>query len=186
VVDPDLITRIARKEESAFAELFDATRERIWSYLTHMAGRDQAEDLMQEVFVKVWRFAGTMKNPDDATAWMFSIARNTAKSHFRKRSSRPMASLNRERENGDGALVDVITATGDGPAETAESSETAGRVRAALEELPIEQREVIVMKEFQGLKFDEIARILDCPLGTVKSRMRYGTIKLAALLQEVR
>ncbi|TET35915.1 MAG: RNA polymerase sigma factor SigM, partial [Planctomycetota bacterium] len=66
VVDPDLITRIARKDENAFAELFDATRERIWAYLVNMAGREQAEDLLQEVFVKIWRFAGSLKDPDDA------------------------------------------------------------------------------------------------------------------------
>jgi len=97
-----------------------------------------------------------------------------------------MASLTGSRENGDGALGDVITASGGGPAEPAESSEIAGRVRAALDELPVEQREVIVMKEFQGLKFDEIAGVLGCPVGTVKSRMRYGTLKLAELLQGVR
>jgi RNA polymerase sigma-70 factor (ECF subfamily) len=186
LIDADLLARVARRDAAAFAELFEATRERLWAFIMHMAGRETVEDLLQETYIKVWRFAADLKNPGDAKAWIFTIARNVVRSHYRKRSSAPMQRITASRENGYGISAETIPDGGAGPGGPLESHETALRVRNALDELPLEQREVIVLKEFEGMKFREIAGLLDCPIGTVKSRMRYGTLKLAELLQEVR
>lgn len=177
-----LIKRTAGKDERAFRELYEESRDRLWSFLLRMTGPANAEDLLQEVYVRVWRFAGGY-NGGEPFAWLYRIARNAALSHLRKKGTRQMVSIYDDRRGSP--AVNRLTNGNSRPEESALRNERALQVQDALGRLPVEQREVIVMKEFQKMKFDEIAVVLDCPVGTVKSRMRYGTMKLAELLKEL-
>jgi RNA polymerase sigma-70 factor (ECF subfamily) len=137
---------------------------------------DEARDVCQETFLRVYRQADRFRDDAKFSTWLYQIALNLCRdiARRRRRWNRVVVPFPR-RGNGHGE-VEVEFA---GPASAAADrgvmeDDDRRRVRAALASLPAEQREVIVMKEFQGLKFREIAEILGCPESTVKSRMYYG------------
>jgi len=178
VADPPdhaaLLGRISLgQDRQAFAELFLFFAPRIKSMMMK-SGADAAlaEDIAQDVFSSVWRKAHLYR-PDRGTAaaWIFTIARNRRIDKLRRQSAQPYLD------------VDEIELAADDPdAETALAArDDAKRVACAMAELPPEQRDVIQLAYIEDLAQGEIARRLDLPLGTVKSRMRlaYGKLRLA-------
>ena len=144
--------------------------------------REEARDVCQETFLRVLRRADRFREGGRFSTWMYQIALNLCRDHRRK-------SRRWSRIVDDGALDDegapqVADASDapDRPEIAAERHEVQAYVQRALERIPAEQREVLVLKEFEGLKFREIAEILGCPESTVKSRMYYGLRGLKAAL----
>ncbi len=139
----------------------------LFSFLYHRVGdRMVAEDLLQEVFVKVWRGRSSYRRPGALAGWLFTIARNAAVDHMAK------ARLRRH-----GVLDDSAPEPG-GPEREVESAMSRERIDAAIQALPENQREVFLMREYGGLSFAAIAKALGCPLGTALGRMRYAVLKL--------
>lgn len=167
-----LLTRIARRDRAAFATLYDALAPRVFGLVLRIVvDRAQSEEVLQEVFLEVWekadRFAADRGR---ARAWVFMIAHRRAVD--RVKSSQ--ASADRDARTGRRDL-DVPF---DAVAEDAETRVEGQRARAALDQLPAAQREVLSMAYFDGYSQSEIATSLSTPLGTVKTRMRDGIARL--------
>lgn len=160
----DLRRRLERGEQSAFAELYDVCADRLHRYLTLRTGsRDDADDLVQESFVRLARSREKLTTIDNVIAYLFAIARNEA---HRLLSGR----INAARQCATPAAVE--TTDEDAQRETQEE------IRAALEQLPEEQREIVVLKVYGELTFREIATVTGLPQGTVATRYRAALERL--------
>ena len=165
--------RLARGDEAAFAELYDACADRIFHYLmVRLQSRDDAADVLQETFVRLVRTRKRLADVENPIAYAFTVARNEAARLAGRRS--------REAEGRRG-LVDsglfVEVAGDDTP-----GHETADLAAAALARLDPDLREVLQLKTYAGLTFREIAEVTGLPQGTVATRYRTAIEKLRAWL----
>ena len=179
ISDNDLLKAIARGDETALAGCYDRYRLILFSLILRILhDRYEAEDCLQEVFLQVWRRA---KDFDESRGrpftWLVTIARSRALDRLRASGSRARLATEAEAEPRE--------SMGDA-SEDALRSEEGAIVRRALAELPEEQRRALFMAYFEGLTQTEIAARLGDPLGTVKTRMRSGLMKLRELLGEKR
>jgi RNA polymerase sigma-70 factor (ECF subfamily) len=161
VEDADLISRVRRGDVEAFNLLVSRWEKRVFNYLLRLTGRpEDAMDLSQEAFLKAYQNIRKLDDPARFGPWLYRIAHNEAHSLFRRR--RP-----------ETALTDL--SGGDAPSERNHapgfSMDLSLAVTAALDRLNPEQREAVVLKVYEGFKFDEMAEVLGCPVSTVKSRL---------------
>ena len=167
-----LLARSSRGDEAAFAELYDLTSARVYG-LARRVVRDpaQAEEVAQEAYLEVWRQSARY---DDARgnplAWILTIVHRRAVDRVRAAESARQRDT-RYATVGDGPDYDVVEETVTATLETA-------RVRKALTSLTAVQREAITLAYYGGYTHREVSELLDVPLGTVKTRMRDGLIRL--------
>ncbi|MBI3507657.1 MAG: sigma-70 family RNA polymerase sigma factor [Proteobacteria bacterium] len=173
--DDALILR-CRTDPEAFRALVVRFEARIYSFLIRLVGRDAAEDLFQEVWLRVYENADRYEARGRAISWFFKIANNLAMHHWEKSGRRRHASM-------EGAAERVADPAAQ-PPEAAERGEALRRVSEAVERLPAEQRQVFLMREYGRLSFKEISETLEIPLGTALSRMNYALEKLKKLLED--
>ena len=143
---------------------------------------DDARDICQETFLRIYDKADRFREGSRFSTWMYQIALNLCRDQARKKNrwSKIVVADDVDEETGSSS---VNRAAGDDdPAWDAELGERVAALNAAMDRLPPDQREVLVLKEFEGLKFKEIAGVVGCPESTVKSRMYYG---LRALRQQL-
>jgi RNA polymerase sigma-70 factor (ECF subfamily) len=153
----DLIARVQKGDVEAFNHLVSRWEKRVYNYLLRLtANPEDSLDLSQDVFLKAYQNIRKLDDTARFGPWLFRIAHNEAFSLFRKR--RP------EADTGDAAFAEREPAPGAPP-------ELTLAVNAALNRLNPEQREAVVLKIYQGFKFDEMAEILGCPVSTIKSRL---------------
>lgn len=157
VEDRDLIVKARRGGVEAFNLLVSRWERRIFNYLLKLSGnREDAMDLTQEVFLKAYQNLAKLDDPERFAPWLFRIAHNEAYSLLRKQ--RP-----------EGEFVDEVATPG--PRSRLLPVELSLAVERALSRLTGDQREAVVLKVYQGFKFEEIAEVLGCPVSTVKSRV---------------
>jgi RNA polymerase sigma-70 factor (ECF subfamily) len=143
--------------------------------------REDARDVCQETFLRVLHNAERFRDGARVSTWLYQIALNLCRDHARKRRRwSAIIDDRRDARNAD-PVVSAVDAAAD-PSAGIEKHERRRAVARALAEIPPEQREVLILKEFEGLKFREIAEILRCPESTVKSRMYYGLAGLKTAL----
>jgi len=176
----ELMKKIKAKDQKALAELYDLYGHLLYGLIfSILKKRTEAEDLLQEVFVNVWEKA-TSFDPERGNAyqWLVTLTRNKAIDRIRSKNYK-----SQKKEETDIELPD-IPLTGDqrSPLESTILKERAEKVKKALLEIPEKQRQVIQIAYFRGLSQSEIAKHLDIPLGTVKTRTRQGMLKLKELL----
>ena len=140
---------------------------------------DDARDVSQDAFLKAFRALRGFKGEARFSSWLYQIALNLCRDRLRRRRGKAFVSLDSLEEAGGVP----IRGGGLSPYEMAERGALLGRVREALAALPDEQREVIVLKEYEELTFLEIAEILDTPLSTVKTRLYRGLVNLRSRLE---
>lgn len=183
--DEELMQRLLHKDKRAFEAIFDRYGDLVYSTsLRVLRDAHLAQDVSQEIFVRLWR------KPESYVAergrfltWLISVTRNRAVDEIRSRGRR----LRHETASPEEQEWEIPAGEGNDPALNAQLAEQARTVRAALAELPPEQRQVIELAYFGGLTQQEISDRLDQPLGTVKTRIRLGMQKLrAALAPEMR
>jgi RNA polymerase sigma-70 factor (ECF subfamily) len=177
VEDADLICSARRGDVEAYNLLISRWEKRVYNYLLRLVGnREDALDLSQDVFLKAYQNLRKLEEPERFAPWLFRIAHNEAYSMFRKR--RP------ETEN------EVEPAGVEGEISVAGSAvfpiELSLAVASALDRLSSDQREAVVLKIYQGFKFEEMAEILDCPVSTVKSRLYTALDVLKAQLAPIK
>jgi RNA polymerase sigma-70 factor, ECF subfamily len=182
-----LIQRCAAGEQEACAELVSSHERMVFQLALHLMGdRDEALDLSQEVFLRVFRTLHTFRGQSALRTWIYRIAINQARNRqrwWRRRRRSDQVQLEHHvqdhgelRQPGDG----------DAPDRAFARQEMAKRLWAALDELPFDQRTVIVLREIDGMSYDEIAESLNVAVGTVKSRLTRARQTLRRELQEVR
>ena len=163
VEDPDLIARTKRGKVEAFNVLVSRWERRVFNYLLRLvSNREDAMDLSQEVFLKAYQNLGRLEDPARFGPWLFRIAHNEAFSQLRKK--RPEVGL-------EGRRLDRRTPP------RLEPIELSLAVESALARLSADQREAVLLKIYQGFKFEEMAVVLSCPVSTVKSRL-YSALDL--------
>ena len=142
----------------------------------------EAEDLSQEVFLRVYRTLASYRSAHGGFAtWMTSVTRNLLIDHYRRtRRDRLTDSLDEE-----GSPAERKVAPQRRPDELASASELSAQVQAALQKISPELREAVILRDLQGLEYSEIQQVLSVPEGTVKSRINRGRIELARLLQQM-
>jgi RNA polymerase sigma-70 factor (ECF subfamily) len=173
--DLDLLQAIVRRDEHALASLYDRYRLILFGLTMRILNsREEAEDVLQEVFLQVWRRAADFDEQRGRPfTWLVTLARSRAIDRLRLLGARQRLANSAAEETSE----EVSDASLD-----ALKSEQRRIVRGALSELPEEQRQVLRLAYFDGLTQTEIATQLNAPLGTVKTRMRSGMIKLRQLL----
>lgn len=169
--DVDLLKSIVRRDEEALAELYDRYRVILFGLLMRILNsRAEAEDVLQEVFLQVWRRAGDFdEQRGKPFTWLVTLARSRGIDRLRSLGARDRIT--------QGATREVFEETSDASSDTFRS-EQRELVTSALAQLPEEQRRPLVLAYFDGLTQSEIAAKLEAPLGTIKTRMRSGMIKL--------
>jgi RNA polymerase sigma-70 factor (ECF subfamily) len=157
--------------EDAFSELMRRHKNAILSFLYRYTGDlKTAEDLTQEVFVRVFRKIKSFNASSRFVTWLYTIAGNLAKDEFKRRARRPAVPYDWQFVNDEGAAGLAPAVTQD-PEGLAEKDERDAQVQTSLKQLRNDDREILILRELQGSKYDEIARILRMPIGTVKSRI---------------
>ena len=189
VSDEVLMLQFQGGDRDAFAVLVRRHKTPIFNFvLRQVRGKTTAEDLTQDVFVRVVQNASTFKHEARFTTWVYSIARNLCIDHLRKMSLRRHPSLDQTSgRDADGPTLGerIADQHPDASAERrAVSRDIAERVIAAVEKLPPEQREVFLLRQLAKVPFKEIAKVTGVPENTVKSRMRYALERLQAALSE--
>lgn len=168
------IQRVLHGDEDAFDELVARWKRPVYNFLLRNAGNpEDAQELLQETFRSVFQKISSLKDLDKFSSWLFAIALNHCRMRFRG-GKQSRTDYIEDMAGGDdsGALAVALHAGGPSSPEEQFSREEMGRVvRAAVRGLGDKYREVIVLKEYSGLKFTEIAEVLELPLSTVKSRL---------------
>jgi RNA polymerase sigma-70 factor (ECF subfamily) len=173
--DVELLKAIAARDEAALGQLYDRYRLILIGVLMRILNsREEAEDVLQEVFLQVWRRAADFdENRGRPFTWLVTLARSRGIDRLRSLASRErvaIAGANEASDETSDAATDAIR------------SEQRGVVNSALSQLPEEQKQPLMLAYFDGLTQSEIAMQLGAPLGTVKTRMRSGMMKLRELL----
>ena len=177
---PELLDRCRQGDDLAWEALVRGYQGRVYGVAMHyVRNPEEARDLAQEVFVRVYRKLGTFRGHETFLAWLIRLTRNLCIDQLRRVKARPPAE-------------DVVLDEGPEVADTrptpeaATATESAKRlVHRALKRLSDPYREMILLKDIQGLRLDEIATMLDLPLGTVKSRSNRARIELARAVMEI-
>jgi RNA polymerase sigma-70 factor, ECF subfamily len=171
-IDQELVRRAQAGEKRAF-ELLVIKYQRKLARLLGRLVRDQAEveDVTQEAFIKAYRALPSFRGDSAFYTWLYRIGINTAKNYLVANSRRPPTSTNYASEDAEGfddadQLRDVST-----PENELASKQIAETVNATLAELPEELRTAITLREIEGLSYEEIAEMMNCPIGTVRSRI---------------
>ncbi len=173
----DLIERVANRDETALAALYDGTSALVHGLaLRILADAHTAEEVTMDVYLQVWRQAVRYDRARGAPiAWLLTLARSRAIDRRRARASQ-------QRESEPLALVMEARSTETGPEESTAIAERRRRVQDALSDLNAEQREAIELAYFRGFSHSEIAANLGEPLGTIKTRIRLGMTRLRSSL----
>ena len=174
MTDAELIRRFRDGESHAFNGLVGRWHTRLYNFILRQVGdREEAHDLCQKVLMKAHRNLRRLRDPEKFSTWIYQIAVNTCRDELRRRRRHPTISLE-SLENGADRRPDG-TANASARTDTGiHECELRDLLNRALQCIPQEQRTIVVMKEYQHLKFTEIAAIMKLPVNTVKSRLYYG------------
>ena len=184
--DEELMYLYQKGDEHAFEVLYWRHQRGIFNYICHFIGESgaQAEDLLQDIFLKVVKASKRYEPTAKFTTWLYQIARNGCIDHFRKMKHRRTTSLSQPIGGEDDLSIESTIANSDpSPEKSARINEITDLLKDALTTLPEEQREVFLMREDLNLSFAEIAESIGCPINTAKSRMRYALEHLCKTLK---
>lgn len=181
--DADIVKVVLEGDKNSYALLVEAYNERIINYLARMTGnRYEAEELAQEAFVRAYVALSSYKPQYKFSTWLFKIATNLCINHLKKRS-RLVHMEDYQGEDGQSAWVMPDTRSYRNPAMAAERREMRRQIQEAIDQLPPAYRTVVILRHLQGLSYQEIAEVIDLPIGTVKSRLGRGRSRLVSQLQ---
>ena len=180
--DENIVERALTGDADAFGELVRRWERRIFALAYGMLGREEdARDATQETFIAAFRNLRGFRGEAKVSSWLHRIAVNQCITRQRRAKVRGETALEDEAEKNAGSFAAPTTYS---PAGVVESRQVTQAVRRAVNSLPVELRQVIVMKEFEELTFKEIAEALDLPLSTVKSRLYTALKQLQMRLQK--
>ena len=169
--DQQLVARVQKGDSRAFDLLVLKYQHKIFGLISrYVHDADEVQDVAQEAFIKAYRALPKFRGDSQFYTWLYRIAVNTAKNHLVSRSRRPPGSdvevEDAEYYEGGAALRDIET-----PESALFGAELKEVVEGAIADLPDDLRAAVTLREFDGLSYEDIAEIMDCPVGTVRSRI---------------
>ncbi len=183
--DEALMKAYQQGDNKAFFELFSRHKNSVYSYIYRYTNNsEESEEIFQEVFIKLHRASPNYEPTAKFTTWLFTIVRNLCIDAHRKRKIRKNLSLDYQSDEDGRSFHDVIPSNDFGPDEKSADAEIGKILENALQQINADQREVFLMREKLGFKFEEIAQNLGVSVNTVKSRMRYALESLKKLLEK--
>jgi RNA polymerase sigma-70 factor (ECF subfamily) len=181
--DEELVAAVLAGDRDRFGDLIDRYQGRLVNYLFRLLrNADDAYDLAQEVLVKVYQVLDRYDPQYKFSTWLFRVAQNAAIDQIRRRRLK-LVSLRQEDEEGESRDWDLPSAAR-GPYGDLRNRERGGAIQEAIEALPWEYRELILLRHFGELPYEEIARLKGMPLGTVKNKLFRGRQMLKEKLQD--
>lgn len=178
--EQDMIERASRGDAAAFNQLMEQHERRMYAVALRMCGnREDAQDCLQEAMLRVYRAIGGFKGQSSFSTWVYRITMNTCLDELRRKKNRQNTSLDN--------LLDMGWSPADetnAPEKQAMRSELRRNLNRAIRELPEEMRAAVVLRDIQGFSYDEIARMLEINVGTIKSRISRGREKLREKMKE--
>lgn len=185
-IDAALVARVQQGDKQAFDLLVIKYQRKIQRMLSRML-RDQSEidDVMQETFIKAYRAIPQFRGESAFYTWLYRIAINCARNWMTSNGRRPSAPS--ANQSSDGETFDEIDNLTDNntPESALATQEIVETVNAAIQQLPEDLRSAIVLREIDGLSYEEIAQAMDCPIGTVRSRIFRAREAIATKLRPV-
>ena len=179
-----VIRRVQNGDVNAFEALVRAYEKNVYNLALRMMGNAQdAEDMAQEAFLKAYNSLPGFRGDSKFSVWLYRIVSNVCLDQLRKKSKRPTVSLSMEDEDGEETQLDLPD-TAQSPEEVLEKKLTREAVRRGLAQLPEDARQILLLREIQGLSYEEIGETLGLEAGTVKSRIFRARKRLCAFLLE--
>lgn len=184
--DAQLAESLQEGNERAFHLLLQRWNDPIFNFCLRLTGdADDAADCTQKTFIKVYQKIGGLKNTGVFSSWIYRIALNQCRDELKRKERFRLfrfSPVSQQSEHSDEISDPIDTDMDNNPEHSLQRSQLRLMIESALDRIPSEQREIVVMKEFQQLTFPEIAEILRLPENTVKSRLYYGLKALHKLL----
>lgn len=183
--DLALVNRARQEDAAAYDQLIRKYQERIYATIYHMtSNHEDANDLTQETFIKAYRALKSFKGDSSFYTWIYRIAINKTINFLKQRKNRVHMSLNDMDFNAENDPDMVALVSDKTPRRDLGISELSEKLNAALQKLSEPHRMVVTLHDVQGLSHDEIAKIMDCNVGTVRSRLFYARQQLQATLSD--
>lgn len=180
-----LVKKAVNGDNSAFEALMEEHMGIIYNIALRMAAnQDDAEDMTQEIMIKIFRSLGSFKGNSKFSTWIYRVAVNTCLDELKKKKNKKHLSLDAEISGDDGESQIEIKDDSPSPEKLAEQNELRDMVASAVKLLSDEHRAVIVLRDIRGMSYSEIAEILGCSDGTVKSRISRARAQLKMILEK--
>ena len=176
--DNELMLQVRDGETARLGMLFERHHKKLFNFFLRTIGKRQiAEDLVQEVFIRILKYRHTFRGDGGFGPWMYRMAKNVRADHFRKKGRAPFTDTD----------IDTVEHSDEGPlpSELAETSQSVEILKVAMERLSVEKRELLVMARYQMLRHDEIAPLVGCKVGTVKVRVHRAVKELTQIYQQL-
>jgi RNA polymerase sigma-70 factor (ECF subfamily) len=175
LTDEKLIARFQDGDINAYNELVDRYKDRLLNFVfRYFNNREQAEDVVQDTLIKLYTHASYYKNIAKFSTWIYTIAKNNALTELRKNKRKRTDSL----WTNEGKPIDIET-KGDSLEKTVHNEIAVEALNRYLDEIPENFRIAVILRDFQELSYEEISKILEIPIGTIKSRINRGRIQLS-------
>ena len=179
-----IVRKVLQGDVNAFEKLVTEYEKAVYAIAQRMTGNpEDAADMTQETFIKAYNSLGSFRGDSKFSVWLYRIANNVCLDFLRSRSRKPTVSLSVEDDEGEETQLDVADES-QSPELLLERGLTRDAVRRGLDTLPPDYKQILLLREIQGLSYEEIASALGIDLGTVKSRIFRARKKLCAFLIE--
>ena len=175
LTDEKLIAKFQNGDVNAYNELVNRYKDKLLNFVfRYFNNREQAEDVVQETMIKLYTHASYYKNVAKFSTWIYTIAKNNALTELRKNKRKKTDSL----WTNEGKPIDIET-KGESLEKTVHNQIAIEELNKYLDEIPENFRVAVVLRDFQELSYEEISKILEIPIGTIKSRINRGRIQLS-------
>ncbi len=182
--EAQVIERVLAGDVNAYEQLVTQYEKSVYNLALRMVDNpEDAADMAQDAFIKAYNSLSGFRGDSKFSVWLYRIVSNVCLDFLRKQSRRPAVSLSVEDDDGEDVQMDVPDDSMS-PQQMLERKLTREAVREGLKQLPEDYRQILLLRELQGLSYDEIAQTLDIGVGTVKSRIFRAREKLCAFLNE--
>ena len=179
-----IVRKVLQGDVNAFEKLVTEYEKAVYAIAQRMTGNpEDAADMTQETFIKAYNSLSSFRGDSKFSVWLYRIANNVCLDFLRSKSRRPTVSLSAEDDDGEETQLDIADES-QSPELLLESSLTRDAVRRGLDSLPPDYKQILLLREIQGLSYEEIAAALDIESGTVKSRIFRARKRLCTFLIE--
>ncbi|MCC8122178.1 MAG: sigma-70 family RNA polymerase sigma factor [Oscillospiraceae bacterium] len=184
-MEQEIILRAKAGDQDAFALLVEQYQRRIYALTLRMTGNaEDAADLTQEAFVKAWRHLAQFQAESDFYTWLYRLASNTCIDFLRREKRHKQHVVTMSARYGEGEQMFDLPDWRYAPEEVAAQNERQRAIFTGLQALPPDARQILYLREFEGLRYAQIAELLRLPMGTVRSRIARARLALRAYLRE--